>query len=419
MDDHFKRYGDIYQAVIYGTRVYVVRRLDYAQHVLRKNYQNYTKGQAIKRIGFLLGNGLMVSEGKLWKSQRQMIQPAFHRNVVGALTDVITAANVSLREKWERAAQEEKSVNVTHDISKMVLEVVLISIFGSDYEQVRSQFDIVSDESARNLQFAQMFRSLGELVVRIANQRRKASISATDILGMLMAARDRVNGRAMPDGQLVKEILTLVVAGHETTASSLNLTWYLLSQHPEVEEKLWAELDNLYTGELPYFGDLPRFAFTRQVLDEALRLYPPGWLMTRRALRDDQLGEYFVPAGTEIYIPPYFIQRHPDLWEAPDRFNPDRFGADQSQERRLLALLPFSLGPRNCVGELLARVEMQIHLITIAKQLRLCYDEKKPPELEAGVNLRSKHDLIMTPMIRKSANRRPAAKSGDLPAINQ
>jgi cytochrome P450 len=417
MDDHFKRYGDIYKAVIYGTPVYVVRRLDYAQHVLRKNYQNYTKGQAIKRIGFLLGNGLMVSEGQLWKSQRQMIQPAFHGNVVGALTNVITTANISLRKKWEHAAQEEKSVNITHDISKMVLEVVLISIFGSDYEQVRTQFDIVSDESARNLQFAQMFRSLGELVVRVTAQRRKARTTSTDILGILMAARDRVSGKAMPDGQLVKEILTLVVAGHETTASSLNWTWYLLSQHPEVEEKLWGELDSVYTSEYPAFADLPRFTFTRQVLDEAMRLYPPGWLMTRRALRDDQLGDYFVPAGTEIYIPPYFIQRHPDLWEAPDRFNPDRLGPDHSQERRLLGLLPFSLGPRNCVGELLARVEMQIHLITIAKQLQLRYDEKKPPELEAGVNLRSKHDFIMTPVIRTSANSRPGPKSADLPAV--
>jgi cytochrome P450 len=282
----------------------------------------------------------------------------------------------------------------------MILEVALICIFGADYEHALPHFNILSGESARNLQFAQLFRSLGKVVVEIAARRRKANIESMDILGMLMQARDRATGRIMPNYQLVNEILTLVVAAHETTASSLNWTWYLLSQHPQVEAKLWDELENLYPSEFFDFADLPKFTFTRQVLDEAMRLYPPGWLMTPRALKDDQLGDYFVPAGTEIYIAPYLIQRHPDLWEDPDGFNPDRFGPAHSQNRHPLALLPFSAGPRNCIGEQLARVEMQIHLMTIAKRLRLCYDERTPPQLNAGVNLRSKHDFIMTPEIR-------------------
>ena len=214
-----------------------------------------------------------------------------------------------------------------------------------------------------------------------------------------MEARDRDNGQVMPDRQLVNEIMTLIVAGHETTASALNWAWYLLSQHPEVEAKLSSELHRS-VAELPNLDDLPKFIYTRQVLDEALRLYPPGWLMTRRALRDDQLGDYFVPAGTEIYISPYFIQRHPDLWEAPDRFDPDRFDPDHSQDRHPLASLPFSAGPRNCIGEFFARVEMQIHLMTIAKRLRLRYVEKALPELNAGVNLRSNQDFIMSPEIK-------------------
>lgn len=141
-----------------------------------------------------------------------------------------------------------------------------------------------------------------------------------------------------------------------------------------------------------------------QVLDEVLRVYPPGWLMTRKALKHDQFGDYFVPAGTEVYIAPYSIQRHPDLWEAPDRFNLDRFAPDHSQHRHPLALLPFSAGPRNCIGEFLARAEMQIHLMTIARQLRLRYDEKKPSELVAGVNLRSKHNFVMTPEVKATGN---------------
>jgi enediyne biosynthesis protein E7 len=149
--------------------------------------------------------------------------------------------------------------------------------------------------------------------------------------------------------------------------------------------------------------DLPKFTYARQDIDETLRLYPAVWLISRRALGDDRLGDYFVPAGTEIYISPYFIQRHPDLWQAPDRFNPERFGPGHSQDRHPLAMLAFSAGPRNCIGEFLSRLEMQIHLMTIAKELRLRYVETAPPELDAGVNLRSKNDFIMIPEIRTSA----------------
>ncbi len=148
-----------------------------------------------------------------------------------------------------------------------------------------------------------------------------------------MEARDRESGQVMPDGQLVSEIMTLVVAGHETTASTLNWAWYLLSQNPEIEKKLSRELNDLDGSEFSQLPDLPKFPYTRQVIDEAMRLYPPGWLMTRRALKDDQIGKYFVPAGTEIYISPYLIQRHPALWEEPDRFNPDRFDAAQLHDR--------------------------------------------------------------------------------------
>jgi len=403
MDNHVKRYGAIYKASVYGSSVYVISAPEYAEHVLRKNWENYKKGLAIKRIAWLLGNGLMVSEGEFWKRQRRMIQPAFRHDAIGALSDVMIAANVALLESWKQAAREKRSVNVTRDISRMVAESVLMAIFGADYEQVRSHFRILTDESARNLQFAEEFRSLGAIVSRVAAERRKKNVKSTDMIGMLMEARDRDSGQVMPDRQLVNEILTLIVAGHETTASTLNWVWYLLSQHPKVEEKLWKELNDL-PSEVTDLNDLRRFTYTRHILEEALRLYPPGWLMTRRALKDDYLGDYFVPAGTEIYISTYHIQRHPDRWEAADCFRPDRFGPAFSPERRPQTLLPFSIGPRNCIGEAFARLEMQIHLMTIARQLRLSYDEEKPPELEAEVNLRSKREFIMVPEIRVPAN---------------
>lgn len=394
-----ERYGDIYKASIDGFGVYVVSDPEYARHVLRTNWQNYTKGFAIKRVAFLLGNGLMVSEGELWQSQRRMIQPAFHRNAVAALAGVMAAANQTLLEKWSDAARGAERVNVTRDISVMVLEVVLAAIFGGDVRQAMPDFQLLSDEPARDLKFAQSFRSLGKTVLRVVAERRGRKIEAAGILGMLMAARDRP-GHAMPDGRLVNEVLTLIVAGHETTASVLNWAWYLLSQHKEVEERLSRELDQLPDSETLEFDDLPNFTYTRQVLEEVLRLYPPGWLLTRKAIGDDRLGDYVVPAGTEIFISPYLIQRNPGLWPEPDRFNPDRFAPEGPQDHHPLAMLPFSAGPRNCIGEVFARLEMQIHLMTIARRLRLHYADDRPPEVDSGVNLRSRNDFLMIPEIK-------------------
>jgi cytochrome P450 len=327
-----------------------------------------------------------------------MIQPTFNHESVAPTTKLISAVNMKLLRKWQLAAQKNEGVNVTRDVSGMALEVVLRFIFGDDYERVAVHFELLSQEPARNMEFASSFRALGRIILEVTARRQKDPAPSADALAMFMKARDPQSGEPMSNSQLVDEVLTMIVAGHETTASTLNWTWYLISQHPEVDQKLSNELDTL--APFSTFEDLPRFLYTRQIVDEAMRLYPAGWLVTRRALRDDRLGEYFVPAGTEIYIPPYFIQRHPDLWEEPDRFNPDRFSPENSKHRHRLATIPFSVGPRNCIGALFARIEMQIHLMTIARHLRLRYVQSKPIELDAGVNLRSKYDFIMYPEAR-------------------
>lgn len=385
MEDNHRRLGNIYRATAYGSSVYVVSELQYVEHILRKNYQNYKKGSAIKRIAFLLGNGLMVSEGELWKRQRRMIQPAFDDKAMVRLTDGITQANIALLRCWERAAQYGVSVNVTRDVGLLILEIVLRAIFGDDYQRVAPHFSILAEERERNLQFAHAFRSLSGLITQIASHRRNNYCGSADMLGILVHARDRDSGQGMSDRQLVNEIMTLVVAGHETTASTLNWVWYLLSQNPEVEARFNTEVTG---GSSTY---------SRQIIEEAMRLYPAGWLMTRRARKADHFGDYLVPAGTEVYVSPYIIQRRYDLWPEPARFDPDRFDPRRSAGRHPSALLPFSAGPRNCIGDGLARLAMQIHLTTIAGKLRLRYFDSEPLKLDLGVNLRTKNDLIMLP----------------------
>lgn len=395
----FAQFGDIFRASIYGTDVYVISAPEYVEHVLLKNWQNYPKGLAIKRVALLLGNGLMVSKGEVWKRQRRMIQPSFNRSAVGSLAGMITAANVRLLQKWENAAQAKLSVNITSDVSLLTLEIVLTSIFGDDYDQVAPHFKVVSD-ATRDFAFASTFNALSEIIANIVEQRRKQHRIAGDFLGSLMEARDRDTGRAMSDPQLVKEIMTLIVAGHETTASTLNWTWYLLAENPDADAKLFEELRRSIAPGGPDVEALPNYIYARKVIEEAMRLFPPGWLLTRRAIKDDYLGEHFVPAGTEIYISPYYIQRHPGLWEAPACFDPDRFNSDIEPNACPFAMLAFSVGPRNCIGEHVARLEMLIHLIIIGSRLRLRRIDDKPPALAAGVNLLSAHNFHMMPELR-------------------
>jgi cytochrome P450 len=394
MGHQFEKFGDIYKASVYGSDVYAIRDVDFAYHVLVENWQSYVKGQMIRRVALLLGNGLMVSEGEFWKRQRRMIQPSFNAESMQYLTELSGIVNSRLVTKWQLAAKNKEAVNVTRDVSAMAMEVVLRFILGNEYEQFGAHFNLLSDEKNRNIDFARSFRALGKTIHQVIDRRRKEDVRSNDVLGMFMNTRDLQSQETMPDRQIVDEVLTLIVAGHETTASTLNWTWYLLSQHSAVVEKLFAELhETSFSG----YYDLPKFSYTRQILEEVMRLYPAGWLVTRKALQDDELGEYLVPAGTEIYIPLYFIQRHPKMWQDPDRFEPDRFTSENIRHRHRLASIPFSAGPRNCIGALFARIEMQIHLMMVARCLRLKHTQDRPIELEAGVNLRSKRDFVMYP----------------------
>jgi cytochrome P450 len=400
MNELFVRYGDIYRASILGQQVYVVSSPEHCERILRWNWENYPrKGQVVKRISLLLGNGLISSNGEFWARQRRMMQPAFTKNAIAGLAGIIVAANAALLERWKDAARRGDPVNVTQDVSRMVLEITLRSIFGEDYDVVSPHFSTLTDEPERNLEFAQAFRPLGNVIRQIAARRRRDGTAATDFLGRLMLARDRDRGEPMTDAQLVAEVMTLIVAGHETTAGLLNWMWYLLARHDDAQQRLAREFEQHPWEAAPPLESFARYEYARRVIDEALRLYPPLWLMTRRAIDDDQLGSYHVPAGTEIYISPYLIQRSPSLWEAPERFDPDRLLPASGAQRHELALCPFGAGPRNCIGELMARVEIQTHLMMFVKELRLSYDPTRPAEITTGMNLLSKEDFIMHPQI--------------------
>ena len=228
LNQNFRQYGEIFKASIYGSEVYVISAPGYCEHVLRRNWENYPrKGLVVQRIALALGNNLITSNGGQWASQRRMIQPAFTKSAVHRLSDTIIAVNSALLQRWKDAARLRAPVNVTRDVSRMVFEITLRSIFGDDYEAVAPKFEPLAENSIRDIGFAQNLGSLRELVVALVAQRRQESRISTDTLGVLIAARDRERGKPMPEAQLAREIINLVVAGHETTASLLNWMWYL------------------------------------------------------------------------------------------------------------------------------------------------------------------------------------------------
>ena len=402
MIELFAEHGDIYRVYVPARRshTYVIHHPDDVKRVLVSNHRNYTKGVGLDRVKILLGKGLMTSEGELWTRQRYMMQPFFHRRVITQFAEVIGTANSELLRRWDDLARRGEPVNLTDEMSALTLEIVLRAIFGRDLERMSQElggnpFDVVTKEQGRNLQFAFKFRSLTKLVAGLIERRRREKEEHFDYVAMLMTARDKDSGEPMSERQLIDEILTLVVAGHETTASGLNWTWYLLSQHPEAEARLHAELDAYPDEPAPSLPDMERLAYTQQVINEALRLYPPGWLLSRRTVQPDVLSGYEIPAGANVLLPLYLLHRHPRYWKDPDTFFPDRFAPDHDAERPRFAYMPFAAGPRHCIGETFALYEMLMHLHRIARHFRLIHVPDRPIELEAQINLRTRHPLHM------------------------
>ena len=368
------------------------------RHVFVDKNANYTKGIGIDRVRILLGNGIMTSEGELWRRQRKMIQPAFHRDVISRRFADIRDANRQLRKTWLEHASRGLEIDLTQFLSDVTLKIVLKAIFGADMEAIESTaggnpFMLLMQETERNLQFAYKFRALSKFVTECL-ARRRADAPGDDLLGMLIASRDRRTDDPMTERQLVDEVLTLIVAGHETTASALNWLWYLLARNPRVESRMHEEID-AWDESNADINSVLQLTYTRQVIEETLRLYPPGWLLTRRSIDADVIGENPIDANTDVFISPYLVHRHPAFWENPEKFDPDRFSPSQKAQRNRFCYLPFALGPRACIGEHFAMVEMIAHTALIARKIRLRYLRDEPVEMECQVNLRPRQSIMM------------------------
>ena len=401
----FNRHGDAFTAhsPALDRDLWVLSHPDHVRHVLVDHHPNFTKGIGIERVAILLGNGIMTSEGEHWRTQRKLLQPAFHRKVIATWMPHVHAATDRLARRWEHAAKRGEPVNVTQDMSEATLEVVLRALFGEDLALLesghRSPFALLTDHTERNLAFAYKFRQLGKLIMGDVARRRSSGVRHGDIVSYLIDARDRQSGEPMSERDLLDEIMTLIIAGHETTASSLNWFWYLMTQAPDVAARLRAEVDAA-PGDPPSYDGLGAFPYVRRALDETLRLYPPGWLLTRRSIEPSAIAGLQMPAGTDVLVSPYLVHRHPDFWDDPEAVDPDRFLPEASEARNRFAYLPFGLGPRACIGEHFALVEMHAHAAMLARRFALTLVPGQTIEIEPQVNLRTRQPVYMQVTMR-------------------
>ena len=381
------------------------------RRILVRQHARYRKGPGFERVKMLLGNGLIVSDGDVWRRSRTMIQPAFSRANMHRLVKVIVTCCKVRERRWSAVAEAGGAINMTQETSDFALELILRSMFGDDYERYllnsgTNPFAFLSEDSARDLRVVLKVRELRDLLLHIVAARRASDGAPRfDFLSIYLSARDK-DGKGFEDRELLDELVTLIVAGYETSAGTLNWAWYLLASNPGCHDMLVDDArKHLADADEPDAESVAAMAYTQSLLEETLRLYPPVWLFTRRAAEDDVLTNFDIAEGTDIYLSPYILHRSEEFWPEPDRFDPGRFSANPETSKGEMKkaerpYFPFSLGPRRCLGEYFSFLEMKIHLGLLARKFRMSSTSPEIPPLDLGINLRSSTDIFLRPSLR-------------------
>jgi cytochrome P450 len=381
-----REYGDIVCYRPTPDTAYLVNHPDFVHHVLVANHRNYSKdtysNQAFKRA---IGAGLINFEGDEWRARRRLMQPAFQIDRLEALDKLIVQATSEALLGWQHRHAKGQPVDVAREMAGLTMRITCQAFFGIDLgaevytvgELINGVATLLQRPDHPRLQKA--VQEYAALADRIVAQRRRDSSGQHDLMGMLLSA-DAEDGGALDDRQLRNEVMGLLLAGHETTANALTWTFYLLSQNPWASERMRQEVLQVIGTRAPTAADVPGLPYARMVFDESLRLYPPAWIMGRRAIGDDRIGGYDVPAGTVVAICLYTLHRHPGFWEHPDRFDPERFTPERSADRVRYAFLPFSGGPRQCIRSRFAQLEAGLILACVAQLRCVCCPARVHPQ---------------------------------------
>jgi cytochrome P450 len=407
-----RKHGDVVWYRLAGTDVYQLSHPDHIQELLVSNIHTYNKGDLDKRIlRQTLGNGLLLSDGDFWKRQRKLVAPAFHANRIASYAETMVDFTGKVMSGWTDGTQ----IEMHREMTRLTLFIVSKTLYDADVTESADGIGELVTTLAHigNKQYVQGFvppswlpipqvtdarqavQALNGIIMPIIEARRRSGEDRGDLLSMLLMAQDE-DGSQMSDQQVRDEAVTLFLAGHETTSNALSWAWALLSQHPEAEARLHAELDSVLEGRTPTFADLPKLPFTDAVFKEAMRLYPPAWALTGRQPQEDvQLAGYTIPKNSVVITFPYVVHRDSRWFENPDAFRPERWLDGLEKRIPKYAYFPFGGGPRVCVGNQFALMEGKLILAAMASRYRFCLTQPGPIGYDAAITLRPKGGLPM------------------------
>jgi cytochrome P450 len=404
------RFGDVVRFRLGPMVLHLVAHPDAIRHVLQERAEHYDKEtRSSSKIRGMTGLGLLTASGEAWRRQRRLVQPGFRPTAVAGFVARMTEATDAMLERWRRRPAGEP-LDIASEMMRLTYTVVGRTLFSTDvssdadeveeamavllahtYRRLERIVDLpLAIPSPGNLRFRRALAAIDRVVYRILAERRQSTVTPpNDLLSILLRERDEETGEGMGDRELRNEAITLLLAGHETTANALSWTFFLLARHPEAAERICEETDRST-------GDLAKLPFTERVIQESLRLYPPIWAMERRAVKDDEIGGFSIPKNSTVVVSPWVTHRHPAFWDEPERFDPERFTPERSAGRPLLAHVPFGAGPRFCVAAHFAMTEALVIASRVVRAFRLRPIAGRPAVPLPGITLRARDGVWVT-----------------------
>ncbi len=410
-----RSFGDFFQIPFFFRKIFFTTNLEVIKHVLQTHQKKYVKSIAYRNLKLALGNGLITSEGETWRRNRKLAQPAFYKTQLEGLYQAMTGVAERYCQDLTERIKTNVTLEITEEMMSVTADIVLKALFSSENPAAISEmYRIMVDSqeyimmrtiapyltpfsyiNGKHRRFRKDMDWFDGHLYNLINERRKESGPANDLLSMLLHARYEDTGEPMSDQQLRDEAITLFAAGHETSSNGLSWTLYLLTQHPEIMQKLRMEVDRVLGDRTPSFEDLRKLTYTMQVIQESMRLYPPAFAVGREPLEDDEILGVKIPKGSAVFISISGLHRDPKYWERPDEFYPTHFDTENERNRPRMAYMPFGAGPRMCIGNHFALMEMQLLLAMLVRQFDLELVTNRPVVAQPLITLKPKHGIKM------------------------
>ena len=409
-----REHGDVVRVPLGPRTVYLVAHPDLIKHVLVDHAQHYSKGRTWEKTRSYLGDGLATAEGELWRRQRRLMQPQFHRDAIGGLAVLIARTIDQTIARLDERARAPEPVDLAAELMRMTLAVLASALFGgavkTDVTGFTQAFQVALEHTTArvlspidipdflptpgNLRFKRARATLDRVVLGVLQERRHSKEQTPDLLGMLIAATDPQTGEGMGDGQLRDEIITLFLGGSETSANALAWAFYLLAKHPEMEARVRQEAEQVLGDRPPSLEDLPRLRLCTAVFEESMRLYPQNWVMSRDTIEADVIGGFHVPGRATVFLGVHAMHRDARFWDSPETFDPERFLPERAADRHPFAYLPFGGGQRKCIGNHFALLEGTFALAMILRAFAVELVPGHEVTADAKFNLRPKNGVL-------------------------